>query len=198
MVSVQSPLLSWPDAVEAAWPDEGVAWHYGEPMREQRAAQESAAVVDRSTRGVLRITGADRLTRPDSLPTQQLEKLPAGTSAQALILSPNGHVEHHLTLTDDGTATWLHTEPGTAPSLVEFLESMRFMMRVEVADVSADYAVLTVLGPRAGDLAEGLEEVAARLELSSFGAIDLVVARDLLADTAGHLVRRGAAAAGMW
>ena len=194
----KSPLLEWPGAVEAAWPDEGVAWHYGEPMREQRAAAESAAVVDRSTRGVLRITGADRLTWLHSLTTQQLDKLPAGTSAQALILSPNGHVEHHLTLTDDGTATWLHTEPGTAPSLVEFLESMRFMMRVEVADVSADYAVLTVLGPQAGDLTEGLEGVAARLELSSFGAIDLVVARDLLAATAGDLVRRGAAAAGMW
>ena len=193
-----SPLLEWPGAVEAAWPDEGVAWHYGEPMREQRAAEESAAVVDRSTRGVLRITGADRLTWLHSLTTQQLDKLPAGTSAQALILSPNGHVEHHLTLTDDGTATWLHIEPGTAPSLVEFLESMRFMMRVEVADVSEDYAVLTVLGPRAGELTQELEGVAARLEPSSFGVIDLVVARDRLAETAGHLVRRGAVAAGMW
>jgi len=194
----KSPLLEWPGAVAAAWPDEGVAWHYGEPMREQRAAEESAAVVDRSTRGVLRITGADRLTWLHSLTTQQLEKLAAGTAAQALILSPNGHVEHHLTLTDDGTATWLHIEPGTAPSLVEFLESMRFMMRVEVADVSEDYAVLTVLGPRAGELTQGAEGVAARLEASSFGAIDLVVARDLLSGTAGDLVRRGAAAAGMW
>jgi folate-binding protein YgfZ len=158
----------------------------------------AGAGVARSPRGVLRITGADRLTWLHSLTTQQLEKLAAGTAAQALILSPNGHVEHHLTLTDDGTVTWLHAEPGTAPSLVEFLESMRFMMRVEVADVSEDYAVLTVLGPRAGDLTQGLEGVAARLEPSSFGAIDLVVARDLLAETAGHLVRRGAAAAGMW
>src|SRR5215471_4082687 len=88
----KSPLLEWPGAVEAAWPDEGVAWHYGEPMREQRAAAESAAVVDRSTRGVLRITGADRLTWLHSLTTQQLDKLAAGTAAQALILSPNGHV----------------------------------------------------------------------------------------------------------
>jgi folate-binding protein YgfZ len=75
---------------------------------------------------------------------------------------------------------------------------MRFMMRVEVADVSADYAVLTVLGPRAGDLVTGLEGVTARFEPGPFGAIDLVVERDLLAETAGHLVRRGAVAAGMW
>jgi folate-binding protein YgfZ len=175
-----------------------VAWHYGDPLREQRTAESSAAVVDRSNRGVLRITGADRLTWLHSLTTQHLTGLAPGTTAQALVLSPNGHTEHHLTLTDDGATTWLHVEPGTAPSLAEFLESMRFMMRVEVADVSEDYAVLTVLGPRAGDLTQGLEGVAARLEPSSFGAIDLVVARDLLAETAGHLVRRGAAAAGMW
>jgi folate-binding protein YgfZ len=196
--TMSSPLLDWPGAVEAAWPDEVVAWHYGDPMREQRTAESSAAIVDRSNRGVLRITGADRLTWLHSLTTQHLDKLAAGATAEALILSPNGHVEHHLTLTDDGTTTWLHTEPGTAPSLLAFLESMRFMMRVEVADVSQDYAVLTVLGPSGGDLARGLETVVARLEAGPFGAIDLVVARDGLAETAGDLLRRGAAAAGMW
>ena len=46
---------------------------------------------------------------------------------------------------------------------------MRFMMRVEVADVSQDYAVLTVLGPRGGDLAAGLEAVAARVNPGPFG-----------------------------
>src|SRR5216684_4099732 len=146
----QSKLLAWPGAVEASWPDEGVAAHYGDPMREQRVAEESAALVDRSNRGVLRITGQDRLSWLHSLTTQHLDKLAAGTATQALVLSPNGHIEHHLTLTDDGTAVWLHVEPGTAAALAEFLESMRFMLRVEVADVSRDHAVLSVLGPGAG------------------------------------------------
>src|SRR6516164_557343 len=128
-----SPLLAWPGAVEAGWPDEGVAAHYGDPMREQRAIEESAGVVDRSNRGVLRITGKDRLSWLHSLTTQQLEGLAAGQSAQALILSPNGHVEHHLVLSDDGTSAWAHVEPGTAEGLTAFLESMRFMLRVEVA-----------------------------------------------------------------
>ena len=93
----QSPLLAWPGAVEASWPDEGVAAHYGDPLREQRTIEESAGIVDRSCRGVLRITGPDRLTWLHSLTTQQLEGLAAGAAAQALVLSPNGHVEHHLT-----------------------------------------------------------------------------------------------------
>ena len=187
-----------PGAVEASWPDEGVAAHYGDPMREQRAADESAAVVDRSNRGVLRITGPDRLTWLHSLTTQHLDKLETGTTAQALILSPNGHIEHHLTLTDDGTAVWLHVEPGTAGALAEFLESMRFMLRVEVADVSRDYALLSVLGPNAGDAAAGLDGVQASMKPGPFGSMDLVVARDRLPGAAGDLVRRGVAAAGMW
>lgn len=193
-----SPLLAWPDAVQAGWPDEGVPAHYGDPLREQRATEESAGVVDRSNRGVVRITGPDRLSWLHSLTTQALDGLAPGASAQALVLSPNGHVEHHLTLTDDGTATWLHVEPGTAAALVEFLESMRFMLRVEVADVSGDHAVLTVLGPAAGDIAAGLDGVRASVNPGPFGTIDLIVARDRLAGAAGDLVRRGAAAAGMW
>jgi folate-binding protein YgfZ len=194
----RSPLLDWPGAVEAGWPDEGVASHYGDPMREQRALAESAGLVDRSNRGVLRITGQDRLSWLHSLTTQQLEGLAAGQSAQALILSPTGHVEHHLTLTDDGTAVWVHVEPGTAEALTKFLESMRFMLRVEVADVSQDYAVLTVMGPAGGDLAAGLDGVAARVDPGPFGIIDLIVARDLLPDAAAELVRRGGRIAGMW
>ena len=37
MSEKRSPLLAWPGAVEAGWPDQGVAAHYGDPMREQRA-----------------------------------------------------------------------------------------------------------------------------------------------------------------
>jgi tRNA-modifying protein YgfZ len=187
-----------PGAVQASWPDEGVAAHYGDPLREQRATEESAGVVDRSNRGVVRITGPDRLSWLHTLTTQALDRLAPGASAQALVLSPNGHVEHHLTLTDDGTATWLHVEPGTAAALVEFLESMRFMLRVEVADVSQDHAVLTVLGPAAGDIAAGLDGVLASVKPGPFGTIDLIVARDRLPGAAGDLVRRGAAPAGMW
>src|ERR1700749_1315367 len=192
----KSPLLAWPGAVQAGWPDEGVPAHYGDPLREQRATEESAGVVDRSNRGVVRITGPDRLSWLHSLTTQALDGVAAGAAAQALVLSPNGHVEHHLTLTDDGTAVWAHVEPGTAAALVEFLESMRFMLRVEVADVSQDYAVLTVLGPAAGDLVAGLDGVQASVNPGPVGAIDLIVARDRLAEVAGNLVRRGAAVAG--
>jgi folate-binding protein YgfZ len=64
------------------------------------------------------------------------------TSTESLVLSPKGHIEHDLHLLDDGQTTWITTEPGTSGALTAWLDSMRFMLRVEVADVTADWAVL--------------------------------------------------------
>ena len=156
-----------------------------------------AGLADRSHRGVVRVVGPDRLSWLHSLTSQHLEKLDAGSTAQALILDPNGRVEHHLTLTDDGTATWIHVEPGTAGPLVEFLTSMRFMLRVEVADVTGDYAVLTLAGPESGDTASVMSPAAAAVTTSSFGR-DYLVPRDQVAALAGAARERGARLAGMW
>ena len=141
---MKSPMLDLPGAVEAEWPDEGVAAHYGDPMREQRVMSEQLSLVDRSNRGVIKISGPDRLSWLHSLTSQHLERLTPGMTQQALILSPQGHLEHHLTLTDDGTATWIHVEPHTATALVDYLNSMRFMLRVEVEDLSGQLVVQTL------------------------------------------------------
>jgi tRNA-modifying protein YgfZ len=140
-------MLDIAGAVEAQWPDEGVAAHYGDPMREQRAMTQGQVLVDRSDRGIVRIAGPDRLTWLHNLTSQHVERLAPGETADALILSPQGHLEHYLTLTDDGNAVWAHVEPGTAAALVAYLDSMRFMTRVDVTDVTQDFAVQTLAGP---------------------------------------------------
>jgi folate-binding protein YgfZ len=194
---MNSPLLATTGAVHAEGLDAGVAAHYGDPVREQRALDRAAGLVDRTHRGVVRVTGPDRLSWLHSLTSQHLDALPAGPTAQALILSPNGHVEHHLTLTDDGTTTWIHVEPGTAAPLVEFLDSMRFMLRVEVADVTGDYAVLTVAGP---DTASAARAIAAAAVGQTEGAVgsDYLVPRDQVATLAAAAQDDGARLAGIW
>jgi folate-binding protein YgfZ len=190
---MKSPLLSHPGAVAAEGIDEGVAAHYGDPYAEQRALAAAAGFVDRSNRGVLRITGPDRLSWLHSLTTQDVEHLAPGSCVEALVLSPQGHVEHHLTLADDGTAVWLHAEPGTAPALAAFLESMRFMLRVEPADVTAGHAVLTLMAPATP--AEPPRGATAALH-GAFG-IDLIVPREALADVTAELERGGMVPSGM-
>jgi folate-binding protein YgfZ len=145
---VTSPLLSRPGAVPADPPDAGVAGHYGDPYAEQRRLEAGSSLVDLSHRGVVRIAGPDRLSWLHSLLTQHVAELAPGTPTQALVLSPQGHVEHHLHLVDDGEAVLAHVEPGTAAGLVDFLRRMQFMLRVEVEEVTSSYAVVADPQPR--------------------------------------------------
>jgi len=136
----RSPLLAQHGAVPAAGADAGVAWHYGDPTAEQRALARGGAVVDQSHLGVVTVTGPDRLTWLHSLTTQDVATLPPRTSTELLVLDPQGRVEHAVGLVDDGTTAWLLTE--TAPALAAWLDRMRFALRVEVADVTDDWAAL--------------------------------------------------------
>ncbi|WP_328495017.1 folate-binding protein [Streptomyces sp. NBC_00414] len=139
---MKSPLLSLPGAVPAEGVDEGVAAHYGDLFREQRALADGTGFVDLSHRGVVAVTGPDRLSWLHLLLTQHVSELPVGQATEALILSAHGHVEHALYLVDDGTTTWAHVEPGTQDALIAYLDSMKFFNRVEVADRTGDFAVV--------------------------------------------------------
>ncbi|MGX5697893.1 CAF17-like 4Fe-4S cluster assembly/insertion protein YgfZ [Agromyces soli] len=148
-----SAFLALPGAVAAEGVDAGVPSHYGDPMREQRSLERGRAIVDLSNRGVVRVTGPDRLGWLHSMASQALDRLAPGESAEALFLDANGHIEHVAHLVDDGEQSWLVVEGAEAPALAGFLDRMRFMLRVEVADVTADYAVLGAFSVEALDAA---------------------------------------------
>jgi tRNA-modifying protein YgfZ len=187
---MDSPLLAEPGAVPGEGRDAGVAAHYGDPYAEQRGIVAGWGVVDASHRGVVRIAGPDRLSWLHSLTSQDVEHLAPGDSAQALILDPQGHVEHELRLTDDGEAVWAHVEPGAAGALLDFLTSMRFMLRVELADLSDEYAVLTTIGP-------GRPEEGGLAVRDSFEA-NVIVPRAALAAQVAARRSAGAVLAGTW
>ncbi|MFC4494650.1 YgfZ/GcvT domain-containing protein [Streptomyces ovatisporus] len=156
---MNSPLLSLPGAVAAEGQDEGVAAHYGDLFREQRSLAEGEGFVDLSHRGVVTVSGADRLSWLHLLLTQHVSELPAGHATEALILSANGHIEHALYLVDDGETVWMHTEPGSQEALIAYLESMRFFYRVEIADRTEEFAVVHL---PAGSIAEQPEGTVVR------------------------------------
>ncbi|MDV9187217.1 folate-binding protein [Streptomyces sp. SR27] len=176
---MKSPLLSLPGAVAAEGRDEGVAAHYGDLFREQRSLADGHGFVDLSHRGVVAVTGDDRLSWLHLLVTQYMTDLAPGRATEALILSGNGHIEHALYLVDDGETLWAHVEPGTREELVAYLESMKFYYRVEVADRTEDIAVVHL---PAGSIAEvpegavvretphGRELFLPRADLESFAA----------------------------
>jgi len=134
-----SELLTVPGAVEADAPDGGVAAHYGSWTNEQRQLIDGHGFVDLSQHDVIALTGPDRLALLHALSTQDFESLQPGVQVDALILSPQGHIEHGFSAVDGadvgGDDTLLaHTEPGGGAPLVAFLEGMKFMSRVDIVE----------------------------------------------------------------
>ncbi len=120
--------------------------HYGSPLSEQKLLASGEAIVDLSDRAVITITGPDRLTWLDSLTSQAIAKLAPGESAETLLLDPSGRIEHAIRLVDDGETAWLLVDAEQGPRLAAWLDRMRFMLRVEVADRTADFATVATLG----------------------------------------------------
>ena len=83
----------------------GVAWHYGEPLSEQRAITSTGAIVDRSHRRVIRVTGPEAAAFLHNLLSQKLDDVQAGWSGSALDLDTQGRILHTMDIavtTDTG------------------------------------------------------------------------------------------------
>jgi folate-binding protein YgfZ len=153
MTPSASAFLSLPGAVDSAAPDQGVPAHYGNPVAEQRALV-NGAIVDLSHRGVIAVSGADRLSWLNSLTSQSLSQLAAGVSSEALLLGVSGRVEFDMRVVDDGETAWLLVDADELSGLLAWLDRMRFTLRVEVADRSGDFATVGSLG-ESNDVLDG-------------------------------------------
>ncbi len=127
-------------------PDKGAIWHFGEPVKEQRAIEAGKAWADLSHLSVVAVSGDDRLKWLHDLTTQFLIDLEVGIWKDAMILDPQGHVEYQFNLVDDGSTTFLTLDPGYAETLIAYLTKMKFMLRVDVRDATSEFAVLRAPG----------------------------------------------------
>ncbi|AGF73366.1 YgfZ/GcvT domain-containing protein [Corynebacterium halotolerans] len=196
----RSPLLDLPGAAEARDADAtvdsaGVAWHYGNPLGEQRLVETTTVVVDRSHRQVIRVDGPDAPGFLNNLLSQKLDDVADGFSASALDLDIQGRILHHTDVTRVGDAFYLDLPASQAPTFVDFLRKMVFWSQVEVTET--DLGVLTLLG---GDVAVP-EEVSAvfvrTVEWPGTARRDVVVERARLDVAVDALLAAGAALAGL-
>ena len=150
--------------------DPAVPAHRGDPFAEQRAMARSAAVVDRSDRGVIAVPGEDRLSWLHLVLTQHVSELPADTGTETLVLDINGRVLHHAAVAHVDGVVYLDTEPGEVPELLGYLTKMVFWSKVEPRDASAELAVLSIVGP---DTAAVLEAAGVPVPERPHGALAL-------------------------
>ena len=126
-------------------PDRGAILHFGDPVKEQRAIATGTAWADLSHLEIIAIQGVDRLRWLHDLTTQHLETFSGGWS-DGLILDHLGHIEHQFLIFDDGETSWLIVDVDRAAPLIEYLNKMRFTMRVEVRDASAEKSLIRIPG----------------------------------------------------
>ncbi|RNE49829.1 YgfZ/GcvT domain-containing protein [Corynebacterium alimapuense] len=199
-VPYQSPLLERAGAAEAqttgsAIDAAGVAWHYGNPLGEQRKAHQSTVVVDRSHRRVIKVDGPDAGPFLHNLLSQKLDEVPSGFSAAALDLDIQGHILHHIDLSRLGTAFYLDLPADQAPSFLDFLQRMIFWSQVEIAEV--DLAVLTILG-NSIEIPDDLAPVVVRtVDWTTLPRLDVLIERTELISAVDKLLKAGVELAGL-
>ena len=196
-----SPLLELPGVVPPPDPsaDPGVAWHHGDPLREQRVAERDVVVVDRSHREVIAVPGEDRLSWLHTITSQHLAGLGEGEHTEALVLDGQGRVEHHAVVSHSGGTVWLDTEPGRSAGLLRYLQQMVFWSKVAPREAISEIAVLTLLGPSTGRLLMGIGGGIHGTVVRAFDdRADLLVPRERLVEVWQRLVSAGATPAGTW
>ncbi len=204
--AVPPPSLAAPGAVPD--PQGATALHFGDPFAEQRAAARDSALVDRSDREFIEITGPERLTWLEGFISQHVTELSPGQSTESLVLDANGRVEHHFGVTATEDALLLDTPAGAAEALFAFLDRMVFWAEV-TPRLAPEYALLTVVGPDAlralaplDDGAEGARPgwlVARRAQPGSAGdRVDLVVSRPELRRAWDAVAESASAVMGAW
>jgi folate-binding protein YgfZ len=220
-----SPLLDLRGSIAPpdGHPEQGVPWHWGDPFAEQRTAARGAAVVDRSHRELIAVSGEERLSWLHLVISQHVTGLAEGTGTEALVLDTHGRVEAHMVLAHLDAVVWLDSDPGALvtsalPSggpqtLREYLEAMKFWAKVDIRDATGELGLLTVLGPDGDqilstvDVRLGAEpySVAAipggfarRMPWPGKSSVDLAVPRAELSEWWRRLTDGGARPVGSW
>lgn len=140
--------------------------HYGtDDAAARQAVQTSAALADLSDWGRLRVGGADRLQFLHNQTTQDLKGLQPGQGAIAAVVNPTARPLDLVTVCATEAAVLLLTSPAMDGPLLTWFDRFIFPMdRVEIANVTAGSAVLSVVGPEAAALLERAGAQVAGLE----------------------------------
>lgn len=162
----------------------------------EAALHDGALVVDESDRGVLSVSGSDRVTWLNGVITCDAASVTAERGTFGLLLSKQGKIQTELALVAFGERLLLCVAPGTTELVRTELDRMLVMEDVELGDVSSEFATLSLHGPRSVELARAEAERASgasgSVDRTGLGGAVLVVPRSSLGATSARLQSEGA------
>jgi folate-binding protein YgfZ len=113
-----------------------------------QALVEGAGLLERSDRGRLRLSGADRRAYLQGILTNDIAALTPGTGCYAAMLTPNGRMIADMRVLELGDSILLDLDRSLTPALRDRLDQFIFAEDVTVADESDALAQLGLYGPR--------------------------------------------------
>jgi tRNA-modifying protein YgfZ len=109
--------------------------------------REGAGLVDRSTRGKLRLTGGEAADYLQGQVTNDVVALAPGTGCYAALLTHKGKMLADMRVLHGDDFLWIDTEPEALPPLVRNASMYSIGRDVRHEEVTADYAILSLIGP---------------------------------------------------
>jgi folate-binding protein YgfZ len=129
---------------------------YGDVLAEHAALRESVGVLDLSFRSRICLTGADRSRFLHGQVTNDINRLRPGEGCYAAITTAKGKMESDLNIYALQDELLLDFEPRLTKKISQRLEKFIVSDDVQVIDVASLYGLLSVQGPRAGEVLKAL------------------------------------------
>jgi tRNA-modifying protein YgfZ len=120
-----------------------------------RQLREECGLLDRSGRGKLLVTGSEAAEYLQGQLTNDIEAIGPGEGAYAALLDRKGHMQGDMRVLRPGEAAdlLLDTEPEALEAVRRHLAMYKVGREVDVVDVTAERALLSLIGPRAVEIA---------------------------------------------
>ena len=116
---------------------------------EYELLRDAVGLVDRSSRGKVTLFGGEALEFLQGQVTNDVEALSEGTGCYAALLNHKGKVRADMRVLRGADRVWLDTEPGLQAILEQTVRMYGIGRDVRVEDVTAERAILSLLGPAA-------------------------------------------------
>ena len=116
---------------------------------EYARVRNGAAIMDCPHRGLIELTGADRLSFLHALVSNDLQTLAPQQGKRTFLLTAQGRIMADMVVLHGESRTLIDIDTADAATLVEELDKLLFSEDVQIADVSADHHRLSLHGPKA-------------------------------------------------
>lgn len=127
-------------------------------MTGYEALRQSAAWVDLTARGKIRVTGEDRARLLHAMSTNDIKNLLPGDGIYAFFLSDKGRILADAVVYNLGESLFLDTEPETADKLREHLDRYIIADDAYLEDESGRWAAIGIEGPQSIEAVRRIED----------------------------------------